>query len=174
MALRCANCAVPQGSIRLRACFPLLHLPPKSCSTSSRFFLSSTLQADQEFVELLAGIRAGTCPQDKLSALLQARPPAAPTPAACVARGAGTVQSMQLCRLGLCPVLSSVRPATSRCPSANLPQLCCLQTCQRALPVEDGILPTKLYTHREDVDAINHQQLKALEGEGRKFVAQVG
>ncbi|KAL4434118.1 hypothetical protein ABPG75_000559 [Micractinium tetrahymenae] len=80
-------------------------------------FLSKVFrQSDREFVELLARIRAGTCPQDKISALLA--------------------------------------------------------TCQRPLPTADGILPTQLYTHREDVDAINAQQLRALPGEARKFVAQ--
>ena len=29
-----------------------------------------------------------------------------------------------------------------------VPHIPVLQTCQRPLPVEDGILPTKLYTHR--------------------------
>jgi hypothetical protein len=29
-----------------------------------------------------------------------------------------------------------------------LPPFVQLQTCQRPLPVDDGILPTKLYTHR--------------------------
>ncbi|PRW58054.1 ATP-dependent DNA helicase PIF1 [Chlorella sorokiniana] len=80
-------------------------------------FLSKVFrQADNEFVEMLARIRSGDCPRDKLSHLLR--------------------------------------------------------TCQRPLPVEDGILPTKLYTHREDVDALNAQQLRALPGEARRFVAQ--
>jgi hypothetical protein len=46
------------------------------------------------------------------------------------------------------------------------------QTCQRPLPADDGILPTKLFTHREDVDAINGQQLRALPGEPRRFASQ--
>lgn len=47
-----------------------------------------------------------------------------------------------------------------------------VQTCQRPLPAEDGILPTQLFTHREDVDTINLKQLRALPSEARKFVAQ--
>lgn len=53
---------------------------------------SPPAQSDREFVELLAKIRAGTCPQDRISSLLA--------------------------------------------------------TCQRPLPIDDGILPTQLYTHR--------------------------
>ncbi|KAL4856085.1 ATP-dependent DNA helicase PIF1 [Chlorella vulgaris] len=56
------------------------------------------------------------------------------------------------------------------CPQDMLSKL--LRTCQRPLPAEDGILPTQLFTHREDVDTINLKQLRALPSEARKFVAQ--
>ncbi|PSC73053.1 ATP-dependent DNA helicase PIF1 [Micractinium conductrix] len=56
------------------------------------------------------------------------------------------------------------------CPQDKVSQL--LKTCARPLPTDDGILPTKLFTHREDVDLINAQQLKALPSEPHKFVAQ--
>lgn len=80
-ALRCSRSAC-------RVC------PPCPSSTCLYWFPppSVSVQSDSEFVELLARIRAGTCPQDKLSSLMA--------------------------------------------------------TCQRSLPTHDGILPTRLYTHR--------------------------
>lgn len=39
-----------------------------------------------------------------------------------------------------------------------------LSMCSRPLNVDDGILPTKIYTHRVDVDSINSKELDALPG----------
>ncbi len=44
--------------------------------------------------------------------------------------------------------------------------------CSRALPVDDGILPTKLFTHREDVDALNNSQLAQLEAASVRHTAE--
>ncbi|GAB4815472.1 hypothetical protein N2152v2_002518 [Parachlorella kessleri] len=73
-------------------------------------------QSDREFVDLLAKVRGGACPEAVLRTLLAA--------------------------------------------------------CRRPLATEDGILPTKLYTHREDVDKINAQQLGELTSPPVRFLAQ--
>lgn len=39
-----------------------------------------------------------------------------------------------------------------------------LSTCFRPLHVDDGILPTKIYTHRVDVESINKKELEELPG----------
>ncbi|DBA78175.1 hypothetical protein WJX79_002289 [Trebouxia sp. C0005] len=44
--------------------------------------------------------------------------------------------------------------------------------CGQALDTSDGILPTKLYTHREDVDLVNSHQLQALPAQPVRYVAQ--
>ena len=41
----------------------------------------------------------------------------------------------------------------------------------RQLDCTDGILPTKIFTHKEDVDAINSKELALLQGEEREYIA---
>lgn len=67
-------------------------------------------------------------------------------------------------------MLASIR--SGRCsPQGNVVQQ--LQgRCGQALDTSDGILPTKLYTHREDVDLVNGQLLAALPAQAVRYVAQ--
>ncbi|CAL8472054.1 g11596 [Coccomyxa elongata] len=65
-------------------------------------------------------------------------------------------------------ILSAVRGG--RCSAAVLDKL--KDRCRRPLGLLDGILPTKLYTHTDDVDAINSRHLAELSGEAVRFVAQ--
>ncbi|KAK9905728.1 hypothetical protein WJX75_005308 [Coccomyxa subellipsoidea] len=65
-------------------------------------------------------------------------------------------------------ILSAVR--RGRCSRAILDKL--QDRCGRPLGMVDSILPTKLYTHTDDVDAINSRHLAELSGEAVRFVAQ--
>ena len=47
-----------------------------------------------------------------------------------------------------------------------------LSTCCRPLNVEDGILPTKIFTHRVDVDSINTKELESLSGSSSVYHAR--
>eukprot|EP00889_Picochlorum_renovo_P004468 jgi/Picre1/31498/NNA_006850.t1 len=47
-----------------------------------------------------------------------------------------------------------------------------LESCYQPLNTEDGILPTKLFTHRADVDAINRNELEKLPGECMTYHAR--
>lgn len=47
-----------------------------------------------------------------------------------------------------------------------------LDSCFRPLNTDDGILPTKLFTHRADVDAINKNELEKLPGECTTYHAR--
>ncbi|KAK9823557.1 hypothetical protein WJX72_003730 [[Myrmecia] bisecta] len=62
-------------------------------------------------------------------------------------------------------ILAAIR--SGACSKAVLADL--QRRCSRELDTSDGILPTKLYTHREDVDLINKQQLEALSSEAVRF-----
>ena len=66
-------------------------------------------------------------------------------------------------------LLSKLREGA--CPPADLAEL--LAGCRRALPAGDGILPTRLFTHRADCDAINATELAQLPG-ARLWVGRVG
>ncbi|EIE23816.1 hypothetical protein COCSUDRAFT_83691 [Coccomyxa subellipsoidea C-169] len=65
-------------------------------------------------------------------------------------------------------ILSAVR--SGRCGASVLGKL--KAHCGRPLGEVDSILPTKLYTHTDDVDAINSCHLAELGGEAVRFVAQ--
>ena len=65
-------------------------------------------------------------------------------------------------------ILAEIRAGTA--PESTLRAL--LARCSAPLELEDGILPTQLFTHRADVDAINDKQLASLEGTAVTFTAQ--
>jgi ATP-dependent DNA helicase PIF1 len=65
-------------------------------------------------------------------------------------------------------ILAEIRAGTA--PESTLRAL--LARCAAPLELEDGILPTQLFTHRVDVDAINDRQLNSLEGNVVTFTAQ--
>ena len=65
-------------------------------------------------------------------------------------------------------ILSHIRDGTV--PESTLRAL--LARCSAPLSLEDGILPTQLFTHRADVEAINERQLASLSGDLVNFSAQ--
>ena len=65
-------------------------------------------------------------------------------------------------------ILAQVRAGTM--PESTLRAL--LARCSAPLSLEDGILPTQLFTHRADVDAINSRQLESLAGDCVTFKAK--
>jgi ATP-dependent DNA helicase PIF1 len=65
-------------------------------------------------------------------------------------------------------ILAEIRAGTA--PESTLRAL--LARCSAPLDLEDGILPTQLFTHRADVDAINDRQLNSLDGNLVNFTAQ--
>lgn len=67
-------------------------------------------------------------------------------------------------------ILAQVRAGTM--PESTLRAL--LVRCSAPLSLEDGILPTQLFTHRADVEAINDRQLASLPGDFVTFTAQDG
>ncbi|CAL5220858.1 g2943 [Coccomyxa viridis] len=62
------------------------------------------------------------------------------------------------------------RMRSGACTSQDLREL--EAGCSRSLDLSDGILPTMLFTHCEDVEAVNAQRLAELPGDSVRFAAQ--
>lgn len=124
--------ALPFGGIQLILSGDFHQLPPVAKDAASRRFCFEAAawprcvhacveltqvfrQSDDEFIDILGAVRAGTAPEGMLRALLA--------------------------------------------------------RCARPLEMDDGILPTQLFTHRADVDAINAKQLASLDGDEVCLVA---